>query len=220
MKCHSCGAIGSPGKANCEFCGAAFVLMQAGREAPRAPQAPQAAPRAAVSPEETVVDVGNSAPTGNTFATPQISFVKDTLNLIGELHATTKSGFNIWAFFFPVAYLFGYGASDNAKKVAATCLIPQFILAILAYISWRLTNALDVVAAIWFLYVCYLVSTRTHALVVKGVPYNMTTGILAEIVFIFVYYIIALLQATVGIKKTALAVFFIPTVNLIMSLSQ
>jgi len=193
MKCHSCGAIGSPGKANCEFCGAAFVLMQAGREAPRAPQAPQAAPRSAVSVEEPKVEVDTSAPAGNKFVAPQISFVKDTLNLISELHTTAKSGFNIWAFFFPVAYLFGYGASDNAKKVAATCLIPQFILAIVAYISWRLTNALDVVAAIWFIYVCYLVSTRTHALVVKGVPYNMTTGILAQVAFTFVYYIITLL---------------------------
>ena len=121
------------------------------------------------------------------------SFIKDTLNLISELHATAKSGFNVWAFFFPVAYLFGYGAGDNAKKVAATCLIPQFILAIVAYISWRLTSALDVVAVIWFLYVCYLVSTRTHALVVKGIPFNMVSAILAQLAFTFVYYLITLL---------------------------
>ena len=194
MKCHSCGAIGSPGKADCDFCGAAFVLMQAGREVPRpSANAPQAAPRPATSTESVTTPVENAAASVNKAVQPQISFVKDTLNLISELHATEKSGFNIWAFIFPVAYLFGHGAADNAKKVAATCLIPQFILAIVAYISWRLTNALDVVAAIWFIYVCYLVSTRTHALVVKGAPFKMGAAVLAQVIFTFAYYIITLL---------------------------
>ena len=194
MKCHSCGAIGSPGKADCEFCGAAFVLMQAGSEAPRASaSAPQAPPSASSSTESATTPAANAAASVNKIVQPQISFIKDTFNLISELHATVKSGFNIWAFIFPVAYLFGHGASDNAKKVAATCLIPQFILAIVAYISWRLTNALDVVAAIWFIYVCYLVATRTHALVVKGASFNMGAAVLAQVVFTVAYYLISLL---------------------------
>ena len=194
MKCQSCGAIGSPGKAGCEFCGAAFMLVQGGHETPRAPvAAPQAAPQAVpqTAPKAaSSVNNDNTVVVANKPVQPQVTFIRDAFNLIGELHSTAKSSFNIWAFLFPVAYLFGYSAGDNAKKVAATCLIPQFILAIVAYISWRITNALDVVAVIWFIYVSYLVATRTHALVVKGIPYNMTKGILVQVAFMFAYFII------------------------------
>lgn len=200
MKCQSCGAIGSPGKANCEFCGAAFVLMQAGstqsvRPSTPVPQGvPQAAPRAAVSPtNDESSQPENNSTHPNKVVPPQISFVKDTLNLIGELHATPSNGFKLWAFIFPVAYLYGYGAADNAKKVASTSLIPQFILGIVAYMSYQLAGVLNIAAAIWFFYVCYLVSTRTTALVVKGTTYNMTSGIVAQVLYTIAFLLISLL---------------------------
>jgi hypothetical protein len=202
MKCQSCGAIGSPGKANCEFCGAAFVLMQAGSAPAARPAAPtpQGVPQAAPSPSSATSSNNNDAPPSeketirsNRLVAPQISFVQDTLNLISELHATPSSGFKIWAFIFPVAYLYGYGAKDNAKKVASTSLIPQFILGIVAYLSYKLAGVLDVAAAIWFFYVCYLVSTRTHALVVKDATYNMSAGIIAQVMYTIAFLLISLL---------------------------
>jgi len=200
MKCQACGAIGSPGKANCEFCGAAFVLMQAGTapsvrpSTPNPQVAPQSAPSSTTSPSNDQPAQSENNPTRpNRIVAPQISFVKDTLNLISELHATPSSGFKIWAFIFPVAYLYGYGAKDNAKKVASTSLIPQFILGIVAYLSYKLAGVLDVAAAIWFFYVCYLVSTRTHALVVKGTDYNMSSGIIAQVIYTIAFLLISLL---------------------------
>jgi hypothetical protein len=169
MKCHSCGAIGSPGKPKCDFCGANI--------------------------EATAGSGGNAiGETINTMAAPQVSFVKDTINLVGEINSTPSSGFNLMAFLFPVAYLWGYGAFDNAKKVAATTLIPALVISILGYLSLRLANMLDIVATIWVFFVAYLVSTRTHALIVKGSQsYNLGAGILAQVAFVFIYYIILLL---------------------------
>ena len=167
MKCHSCGAIGSPGKSKCEFCGAIPPASSNGNA------------------------VGDAI---NSVAAPQVSFVKDTINLVGEINATPSSGFNFMAFLFPVAYLWGYGAFDNAKKVAATTLIPALVISILGYLSLRLANMLDIVATIWVFFVAYLVSTRTHALMVKGSQsYNLGAGILAQVAFVFIYYIIVLL---------------------------
>lgn len=159
MKCQSCGAIGSPGKSKCDFCGAS-------------------------------IDGGSAGNTLNTVAAPQVSFINDTLNLVGEINSTPSSGFNLWAFFFPVAYLWGYGAQDNAKKVAATTLIPILIISIVGYLSLNLANALNVLATVWVFFISYLVSTRTHALVVKGGNYNTGAGILAQVIFIVLYYII------------------------------
>lgn len=169
MKCLSCGAIGSPRKPKCDFCGAEI----------KAPA------------DSSVSAIGETI---NTMATPQVSFVKDTINLVGEINSTPSSGFNFMAFLFPVAYLWGYGAFDNAKKVAATTLIPALVISILGYLSLSLASMLDVIVTIWVFFVAYLVSTRTHALIVKGSqPYNLGAGILAQVAFVFIYYIIVLL---------------------------
>ena len=169
MKCQSCGAIDSPGKTKCDFCGANFQELANGTTNP----------------------LGDAI---NTAAAPQVTFVKDTLNLVGEINSTPSSGFNFIAFLFPVAYLWGYGAKENAKKVAATTLIPLLIISIIGYLSFRLGNMLSVVATIWVFFVSYLVSTRTHALVVKnGQTYDLSAGILSQIAFVIIYYLIALL---------------------------
>jgi hypothetical protein len=163
MKCNSCGAISGPNKLKCEFCGA----------------------------DQRSPTTGNGITSSLSAAgAPQVTFVKDTLNLVGELNGTTSSGFNIWAFLFPVAYLFGYDSNDNGKKVAATTLIPALVLSIVMYLSFQLANALNVLIFIWVIFVSYLVATRTHALVVKTTKFNLGKAILAQVLFSILYVVI------------------------------
>lgn len=163
MKCNACGAIGSAGKSKCEFCGAAM------------------------SSGSSTVDVANQV------AGPQISFAKDSLNLITELNSTAASGFKIWAFLFPIAYLFGYGANENGKKLLTVILLPVLAMSILWYLSPRLASALDAVTTLWVLFVSYLVATRTHALVKMGGQFSMGAGVAYQIGFILLYYYILML---------------------------
>ncbi len=162
MKCNSCGAINNAGKMKCDFCGSEIASAQ----------------------DRSGVDVLT------TMAKPQISYVQDTLNLITELNSTPSSGFKFWAFLFPVPYLWGYGSNDNAKKVALTSLLPALIVSIIGYFSYDLAGMLDAIAFLWSLFVSYLVSTRTHALLNKGSTYNLGAGIVALIVFVVLYALI------------------------------
>jgi hypothetical protein len=164
MKCQSCSAIVSAGKTECEFCGAATT-----------------APANTATPGDTV----------NNTPVPQVSFVQDAFNLIGEINSTPSKGFNFLAFLFPVAYLWGYGAHDNAKKVAANTLVPALVVSLLAYLSYRLANNINILATLWVLFVSYLVSTRIHVLAkTEGKAYDLGGGVVAQIVFVLVYYLI------------------------------
>lgn len=163
MKCNSCGAIGAANKTRCDFCGTEFSK---------------------VGVENSVAAVANQV------AGTQISFAKDSFNFIGELNSTAPSGFSLWAFCFPIGYLFGYGANENGKKVAVVMLIPLVIISLLMYLSMRLAGFANAIDFLWVLFVSYLVSTRTHALVVKGGKYNLGIGLVSQILFILASYVI------------------------------
>ena len=166
MKCNSCGAIGSSQKTICEFCG---VDMKA-------------------DTSSGANSVGNVI---NTVAAPQVTFAKDSLNLVSEINSTPSSGFNVWAFLFPIGYLWGYDADENTKKVAVTLLIPALIVSLLGYFSYSLMNFAHSLAFLWGIFVSYLVSTRTHVLVVKdGRTFKLGKGILAEIIYLILAVLI------------------------------
>lgn len=162
MKCIACGAINSHVKTKCDFCGSAAV----------------ADPEKSGSEDITNV------------VKPQITNVQDTLNLVTELNNTPSTGFNIWAFLFPIAFLWGYGATDNAKKVALTSIIPTILVSIVGYLSLKLAGAMNAIAVLWIFFVSYLVSTRTHVLMNKGASYNMGAGIVAQIAYIIIFFLI------------------------------
>ena len=163
MKCNTCGAIGPANKRKCEFCG---------------------------SEVENSGTAGTIAGVANQVAGTQISFAKDSLNLVSELNTTPTSSFSWWAFFFPIAYLFGYGAIVNGKKVAVVMLIPVLIVSLLMYLSMRLAGIANALDYIWVLFISYLVATRTHALVVKEVNYNIGIGIGSQVLFFIASVII------------------------------
>ena len=162
MKCIACGAINSSVKPKCDFCGSATVA----------------------DPEKS----GSDAITN--VVKPQLTNVQDTLNLVTELNNTPSTGFNIWAFVFPVAFLWGYGDTDNAKKVALTSIIPTILVSIVGYLSLNLAGAMNAIAVLWIFFIAYLVSTRTHVLMNKGASYNMGAGIVSQIVYIIIFFLI------------------------------
>ena len=162
MKCNSCGAIGSSANTKCDFCGFVFP-----------------------NNESTL------ASTASQVAAPQISFAKDSLNLITELNSTKSSGFSWWAFLFPIGYLFGYEAIDNGKKVAVVMLIPAIIISLIGYLSYRLSNLGDGINFIWVIFISYLIATRTHTLIIKGGSFNLTKGIMYQLGFYVLMIIIA-----------------------------
>lgn len=163
MKCNTCGAIGPANKSKCDFCGSEFEKTGA---------------------------AGTISGVANQVAGTQISFAKDSLNLVSELNTTPTSGFSWWAFCFPIAYLFGYGAIENGKKVAVVMLIPILIISLLMYLSMRLAGLADALNYIWEFFISYLIATRTHALVVKEVNYNLGVGIGSQVLFFIIGAII------------------------------
>ena len=118
---------------------------------------------------------------------PQVSFMKDSLNFISEINQSPSSGFKLWAFIFPIAYVYGYGAIENTKKLAALLIIPALIVGVVFYLIPNLWNFGNVVLWIWVIFVSYLVSTRTHALVNKSSSFNIGKAIVVEILFLLVY---------------------------------
>lgn len=162
MKCGACGAINGSSTQECDFC--------------------QTNLYAAASP-------GVQAQVGASLAAaPQVTFVKDAVKLIEELNKTPSRGFNIWAFLFPIGYLAGYNADDNAKKVATVILIPTFILSMLMYVSDAFL--FSIVFYAWALFVSYLIATRTQSLARVGTPFSLGRAAGFHTVYLLLYYFI------------------------------
>lgn len=162
MKCNSCGAVNGPSKSECEFCGVSTV------------------------PDNLPGTDGSS----NKTSVPQITFFADALNLIKELNATPSDAFKWMAFFFPIPYLWGYRARDNALKVAAVVYVPSVVIILLAVVSYRLATIAYVITIIWRFFVDYLVATRTKSLIPQGRTFDMGQAIIAVIVELVVYFIL------------------------------
>lgn len=162
MKCGACGAIGSSSQRTCEFCGNNLV--------------------GSVEPGVAAASGATGAPLGEE-ASRFTNYVKDSLNLIKELSRSPSGGFNIWAFFFAVPYLWGYGARDNAKSVATVLIVPQILAKILIwFLGYRIAGAVFLAQIIWTIYVSWMVSTRVRLLTRTDQAYDWGQGILAFIV--------------------------------------
>lgn len=158
MKCGACGAIGSSSHAECEFCGN----------------------KLSSSNERSIVSGGNGGLSGD-----QISgYVKDSFSLIQDLSKSPSGGFKIVPFFFPVPYLWGYGAKDNAKSVAAVLLVPQLLASLLVLIlGFKISSLVALAQLGWNIYVNWMVSTRISLLAKQEGAYDWGQGIIALIVF-------------------------------------
>lgn len=119
-----------------------------------------------------------------------VTFFEDSLNLIKELSKTPSVGFNWWAFFFPVAFLGGYGGKANAQKIALVILIPVLAFSLIGYVSYRAANLIALVSLCWTFYVSYMVATRQSQMVKKERPFDMTTAIIFEVVYLIAYAIL------------------------------
>ena len=172
MKCQTCGAIVAATADSCEFCGTSLEI---------------AATKVPVTTMELAKEPHAVTPNLNAKINKKISFAEDSFNLITELNETEKNQFNWLAFFFPIAFLAGYGSKESAKKIAAVILIPVFLMSIVRYFSFSLASMVSAATLIWTIYVYYLVSTRHDKMTKKDKPFNMGTAIFYEIAFVICY---------------------------------
>ena len=119
------------------------------------------------------------------------SFIDAPINLIKELRETDSGGFKLWAFLFPVGFLYSYNSREEAKNIALSILIPTLVLSLAFYVlPAGLFMIGDALMWIWVVYVSYLVSTRSNALVADGASYDLKDGVLSQLAFGVVSYII------------------------------
>ena len=90
-----------------------------------------------------------------------------------------------------MGFLYSYNSREEAKNVALSILIPTLVLS-LAF--WVLPAGLFMIGNalmwIWVVYVSYLVSTRSNALVADGASCDLKDGVLSQLAFAVVSYII------------------------------
>lgn len=168
MKCGTCGAIGSSAAAACDFCGNQLASTQA---------AGSGAPAAGVKL--------NFDP--NEFGT----YVKDSVAMLGDLRSSPSSGFRWTAFFFPIGYLWGYGAEANAKRVALLLLLPLLLVWVIRSLvgseyTLSLQGFLLFAGWFWSLYVAYMVATRTDVLRSSAKPFNTGAAVVVQVVALFI----------------------------------
>lgn len=162
MKCGSCGAIGSSASNECDFCGNTL----------RATQSPGSG-----SP------IGGSAGSGGELnADSFIGYVKDSLAMVQDLNKSPSKGFSWWAFFFPVPFLWGYGANDNAKSVATVVLVPAIALWVISRLFGNV-DILNLALFAWVVYVSFMVATRVEVLVKQDKPFDVGGAIVAGLVY-------------------------------------
>lgn len=162
MKCSSCGAIGSITKSNCQFCGSQMAN-------PR--------PQTEKNILESESDKKNS---------PLLDQVQDSLNMIRDLGESPSSRFNIWAFLFPVAYLWGYGARENSKSIATVIIVPQIFIWLVSLFIIDFTTILSIGQLMWTIYVHFMVATRLEVLTMRDKEYSVVDGILAALVYLLI----------------------------------
>lgn len=134
-----------------------------------------------------------TGPAGEALPLPaQVSFAQDALNLFGELNSAKSSGFNFLAFLFPIAFLFGYGAKETAKKLGLIILLPVVVEGILSRASLMLSIVLGYAVLGWVIYLSVLVATRTPSLVKKDNKFDMGQAVLAQFVYFVAYFIASL----------------------------
>lgn len=159
MKCGSCGAIGSSASSQCDFCGNRLGATQVSG-----------------SGESSGGNANELNP--NAF----VGYVKDSLAMVQDLNKSPSKGFNWWAFFFPVPFLWGYGASDNAKSVATVLLVPAAAVWLLSRLFWN-WDILDLAWFAWAVYVSFMVATRVDVLAKRDKTFDVGGAIVAGLVY-------------------------------------
>ncbi len=135
-----------------------------------------------------------TGPAGETLPPPApVSFAQDALNLFGEMNSAKSSGFNFLAFLFPIAFLFGYGAKETAKKLGLIILVPVLVESILSRLSLMAAVVLGYAVLGWVIYLSVLVATRTPSLVKKDNKFDMGQAVVAQVVYLIAYTIASLL---------------------------
>ena len=162
MKCGSCGAIGSVANINCQFCGNQLAKIK-----------PNTGNK--LTKEVSKEKIGALS-----------SYVQDSMNMVQDLAKTPSSQFNIWAFLFPVSYLWGYGARDNAKSIATVIIAPQMIIWVVSIFITSLATLLAVGQFLWTIYVHFMVSTRLEALTSRDKEYALVDGILVTVAYLVI----------------------------------
>jgi hypothetical protein len=162
MKCGSCGAIGSVANINCQFCGNQLAKIKPNTD------------------NKLTKEVGKEKIGALS------SYVQDSMNMVQDLGKTPSSQFNILAFLFPVSYLWGYGARDNAKSIATVIIAPQIIIWVVSIFVTSLATLLVVGQFIWTIYVHFMVSTRLEALTSRDKEYAFVEGILVTVAYLVI----------------------------------
>ena len=167
MKCGSCGAIGSPANSKCEFCDNNLLATKS----------------------EVVGNAGGvnmEHKVGNFSA-----YVQGSLSMVQDLRKSPSSGLKFWALLFPVAYLWGYGARENAKNVATVIIAPQILIWIVSFIITDLALLLSIGQFLWTAYVHFMVATRIDVLTKRDNEYSFLSGLVAGIIYYIVLNIFA-----------------------------
>ncbi len=114
-----------------------------------------------------------------------------SFKLIDDMRNAESGGFKLWAFLFSIGYLYSHSAVENTKKIALATLIPTLVLSIAFYfLPYSLYVLGDALMFVWVIYVSYLVGTRSTMLVSEESEADIGKGVLAQVLYGFVYSII------------------------------
>ena len=169
MKCLACSAVNQGGASFCEYCGTAL------------------------STKLSSIAVESLDP-GSRALTPEQSFrIGDYLPSAEDpaFHlwntALPKSSFKWWAFFFPVAYLGGYGAKKSAVAVAVSILVAALFFAVVQAVSYRAAT-FAVWGLIGFVFVIsYKVAVHSERLIGTKPKFNYVPAIALQLVYVLLY---------------------------------
>ena len=120
-----------------------------------------------------------------------VELAKSSFDLIGEMRSSQSQGFRWWAFLFPVGFLYSHGQDKTSYKAALVILIPTLVLSIAFYfLPLGLYSLGDFLLLVWTVYVAYMIATRAKQLVDDDSKADVGKGIIAQVVYLFVYSII------------------------------
>lgn len=164
----ACSAVNLQAATYCEYCGTALTARLRSEGA-----------------EPTLS--GASSETASPFQWTDFAPSRDDAGFHLWSTKLPKSQFNWWAFFFPVAYLGGYGAKKSAVAVSISVLACALIFAVIHAFSYRV-SALAVWGLLGFIIaISYKVAIHTDALIGKKRDFSMPMAIGLQVVYLILY---------------------------------
>ena len=166
MKCSSCNADNAPNAVSCEYCGE--ILGAKSRT--------------------TVVSAAANAPPGTSSLSPDdFAPSKDDPGFQLWNSKLPKNDFRWWAFFFPIAYLAGYGAKKSAVAVGVTILAPVLIFRIVHTVSWKAAAIVQLAMVAYLLFYSYKVAIHADSLTKEKSEFNMPIAIGMQVIYTIIY---------------------------------